>query len=52
MTVSGGVITCTFYTCVSAKPSKVSLNVTQSGNNFTLERSVGGTVNYTTYSNY
>ena len=52
MTVSGGYITCTFYTVEHVSPAKVSLNVSRSGNNFTLKRSVNGTVNYTTRSNY
>ena len=52
MTVKGGKITCTFYTCQKAKPKKVSLNVTQKGKNFTLKRSVKGKVNYTCHSKY
>lgn len=52
MTVKDGTITCSFYTSVKAKPPKVSLNVTQSGKNFTLRRSVNGKVNYTCKSNY
>lgn len=52
MTVSGGVITCTFYTEEYASPASVSLNVSQSGNNFTLRRYVNGSCNYTARSNY
>lgn len=52
MTVKGGKITCTFYTCQKAKPKKVNLNVTQKGKNFTLKRSVKGKVNYTCHSKY
>lgn len=52
MTVKNGKITCSFYTCVKAKPAKVSLKVTQSGKNFTLRRSVNGKVNYTCKSKY
>lgn len=52
MTVSGGKITCKFYTNENVKPAKVSLKVTQSGRNFTLRRTVGGKVNYTCRSNY
>lgn len=52
MTVKDGKITCSFYTCVNVKPSKVSLNVSQSGKNFTLKRTVNGKVNYTCKSNY
>ena len=52
MTVKGGKITCTFYTCQKAKPKKVSLNVTQKGRNFTLKRRVKGKVNYTCHSKY
>lgn len=52
MTVKDGKITCSFYTSVNAAPPKVSLSVTQNGNLFTLKRSVGGKVNYTTKSRY
>lgn len=52
MTVKNGKITCSFYTCVKAKPAKVSLKVTHSGKNFTLRRSVNGKVNYTCRSKY
>lgn len=52
MTVKGGKITCTFYTCQKAKPKKVNLNVTQKGKKFTLKRSVKGKVNYTCRSKY
>ena len=52
MTVSGGQITCTFYTVEHVSPDKVSLNVSRSGNTFTLRRSVNGSVNYTTTSVY
>lgn len=52
MTVKGGKITCTFYTCQKVKPKKVNLNVTQKGKKFTLKRSVKGKVNYTCRSKY
>lgn len=52
MTVKGGKITCTFYTCQKVKPKKVNLNVTQKGKKFTLKRRVKGKVNYTCYSKY
>lgn len=52
MTVKGGKITCTFYTCQKVKPKKVNLNVTQKGKKFTLKRSVKGKVNYTCHSKY
>lgn len=52
MTVKGGKITCTFYSCQKVKPKKVNLNVTQKGKNFTLKRSVKGKVNYTCHSKY
>lgn len=52
MTVKGGKITFTFYTCQKAKPKKVNLNVTQKGKKFTLKRSVKGKVNYTCRSKY
>lgn len=52
MTVKGGKITCTFYTCQKVKPKKVNLNVTQKGKRFTLKRRVKGKVNYTCHSKY
>ncbi|MGN0522508.1 MAG: VanW family protein [Eubacterium sp.] len=52
MTVKDGKITCSFYTCEKAKPESVKLSVTQSGNTFTLKRSVNGNVNYTCKSTY
>ncbi len=52
MTVKGGKITCTFYTCQKVKPKKVNLNVTQKGKKSTLKRSVKGKVNYTCNSKY
>lgn len=52
MTVKGGKITCTFYTCQKAKPKKVNLKVTQKGKNFTLKRKVNGKTNYSCKSNY
>ena len=49
-----GVISIKFmaYGNGSEHPPKVSLNVSRSGNTFTLKRSVGGKVNYTTRSTY
>ena len=52
MTVENGTITCTFYTAEYVKPPKVTLDVTQSGNTFTLRRYVNGVCNYTTTSTY
>lgn len=52
MTVKGGKITCTFYTCQKVRPKKVNLNVTQKGKKFTLKRRVKGKVNYTCHSKY
>ena len=52
MTVQNGKITCSFYTNVKAAPPKVSLKVTQKGKVFTLKRTVGKKVNYTTTSKY
>ena len=52
MTVKGGKITCTFYTCQKAKPKKVKLNVTQKGKTFTLKRTVKGKTNYSCKSKY
>lgn len=49
-----GVISIKFmaYGNGSEHPPKVSLNVSRSGNTFTLKRSVSGKVNYTTRSTY
>ncbi len=52
MVCEGGKISCTFYTVEHVSPPNVSLNVTRSGNTFTLKRSVNGSVNYTTKSTY
>ena len=52
MTVKGGKITCTFYTCQKAKPKKVKLKVTQKGKTFTLKRFVKGKTNYSCKSKY
>lgn len=52
MKCENGKITCSFYVCQDASPKKVSLNVTKSGSTYTLKRSVGGKVNYTTKSKY
>ena len=52
MTVKGGKITCTFYTCQKAKPKEVKLKVTQKGKTFTLKRSVKGKTNYSCKSKY
>jgi vancomycin resistance protein YoaR len=50
----GGVVSIKFmaYGDGTIKAPKVSLNVSQSGNTFTLTRKVNGTVNYTTRSTY
>lgn len=52
MTVKGGKITCTFYTCQKGKPKKVKLKVTQKGKTFTLKRTVKGKTNYSCKSKY
>lgn len=52
MSVQDGTISCKFYTNENVKPAKVSLQVSKSGNKFTLRRSVGGKVNYTARSKY
>ncbi len=52
MTVSGGKISCRFYTTANVNPPSVSLKVSQSGKNFTMRRYVGGRVNYSCYSKY
>lgn len=52
MTVKGGKITCDFYTVQGATKPSIKLNVSRSGNNFTLKRTVNGKVNYTSKSRY
>lgn len=50
--VSGGEITCEFYTNQGAKIPSIKLNVERSGKNFTLRRYSSGKCNYTTRSYY
>lgn len=50
--ISGGTLTVQFLTTEQVKPPAVSLSVTRSGNTYTLKRTVGGKVNYTTKSTY
>lgn len=52
MEVSGGVITCTFYTQNSEDPGNVDIKVTKSGNTYTLKRYHNGKVDYTCTSKY
>lgn len=52
MEVSGGVITCTFYTQNSEDPGDVDLKVTKSGNTYTLKRYHNGRVDYTCSSRF
>lgn len=52
MTVKDGKISCSFYTCESVKPAKVSIKVSQNGNNFKMTRYVKGKANYTCRSKY
>lgn len=52
MECKDGKISCTIKVCDDVSPKKVNLSVSQSGNHFTLRRTVGGQVNYTTYSTY
>ncbi len=52
MSVSGGKITCSFYTATNVKPKSVSIKVSQSGKSFTLRRYVGKNVNYSCSSYY
>lgn len=52
MKCSGGTISCSLKVSEDVKPKKVSLNVYQNGNHFTLKRTVDGKVNYSTSSNY
>lgn len=52
MDVSGGYVTCTFYTQSSESPGNVELKVSKSGNTYTLRRYHNGSVDYTTTSKY
>lgn len=52
MKCSGGKLTCTVYSKKPVDVGKVSINITKSGEVYTLKRSVNGTVNYTTKSKY
>ncbi|MBE6741625.1 MAG: hypothetical protein E7570_04890 [Ruminococcaceae bacterium] len=52
MSCGGGSLTCSYYVCYDVSPKKVDLNVTRSGNHFTLKRKVDGKVNYTAHSTY
>lgn len=52
MSVSNGVISCSFYTVSSQNPGDIKLSVTRSGNKYTLKRYANGSVNYTTTSTY
>ncbi len=52
MFCNNGKLTCQFMVSYKIKPAKVSLNVARNGKNYTLTRTVGGKVNYTTRSNY
>lgn len=52
MDVSGGVITCTFYTQNSEDPGNIDLKVTRNGDKYTLKRYQNGQVDYTTTSKY
>lgn len=52
MTVSGGVITCSFYTQSDEDHGNVQLKVTQKGNTYTLRRYHNGSVDYTCTSKF
>lgn len=52
MDVSGGVITCTFYTQSQESHGNVELKVTQKGNTYTLKRYHNGSVDYTCTSKF
>lgn len=52
MKCDNGKISCSLKVCYDVSPKKVNLSVKRSGNTFTLKRSVGGKVNYTTKSKY
>lgn len=52
MDVSGGEVTCEFYTNLGAKIPSIRLDVERSGKNFTLRRYSSGKCNYTTRSYY
>lgn len=52
MEVSGGYVTCTFYTQNQEDPGNVELKVTQKGGTYTLKRYHNGRVDYTCTSKF
>lgn len=52
MKCENGKVSCKLMVSYDTNPKKVKLSVKQSGKNFTLKRTVGGKVNYTTRSKY
>lgn len=52
MDVSGGYVTCTFYTQNSEDPGNIDLKVTKNGNTYTLRRYHNGSVDYTCTSRF
>lgn len=52
MEVSGGYITCTFYTQNQEDPGDIELKVTKKGNTYTLNRYHNGKVDYTCTSRF
>lgn len=52
MKCENGKVSCKLMVSYDTNPKKVKLSVKRSGKNFTLKRTVGGKVNYTTRSKY
>jgi vancomycin resistance protein YoaR len=52
VSAENGVLTCKVYAKEDIRPKNLEINISQSGNSYTLTRTVDGEVNYTTYSKY
>lgn len=52
VSANNGTMTCTVYAAEDIKPSNLKVDVKKDKDSYVLTRSVGGKVNYTTYSKY
>ena len=52
MTAKNGTLTCKVMGQKNVKPKDVKISIKKSGKQYVLTRTVGGKVNYTTYSTY
>lgn len=52
MTAKNGTLTCKVMGQKNVKPKDVKISIKKTGNQYVLTRTVGGKVNYTTYSTY